>query len=321
MSEVLQATLIEDGDLNAPTSELHIIKAVPGSDIVSNIEGLKAWVTEQIETYAANEIKTEDDYAQAKRDRTSLRAMGTTIDNERKRIKTLYTAPLKAFEDSVKDVTAPINQLDVKMKEAIDTYDEQVKQAKSAIIRAHYEEFAPDIALPLEGQSAALVPYERVENPQWLNRSVTDKAACDALEEVVRDIAGHEATLNSLGLAHESEARAEFFQTLSVEAAIERDRQLTEQEEREAALRAERDRCEAEDAAERPAEATVEAPEAVGAPEDVPPESGPERPPEPTMTVRLRIEGITQMKLTRLMGWMRANDIHGRMVHEGGDAR
>jgi hypothetical protein len=325
--EVLQAEIIDE-ELTAPSSELHIIKAVPGSDIVSNIAGLKTWVELQMMAYDVPNIKTEDDYQQAKRDRTSLRSMSAAIENERKRIKGIYEAPLKAFEASVKDVTAPIGNLDGRMKEAIDTYDEQVKDAKRAIIKQHYEDLAPAIALPLEGQTAALVPYERIEDSKWLNRSITDKAACDELDKIVDGIADDELTLAGLHLAHAAEAKAEYFATLDLKAAIARDKQLTDQEQRSAALEAERARLAAEQEAARAASATAQAqqvPSPAPVPqatpksaEDVVRHAGGIVAPQPVATGRrtvfLRIDDVTELQFSQLIGWMKAHGIHGTVM-------
>jgi hypothetical protein len=267
-----------------PTSELKIIEAKPGTIVKSNIAAVKAWVDEQLKTYDVPNIENEDGYKQAKRDRTALRNMGKNVDNERKRVTDLYMAPVNAFRDQVKAITDPIDKLDGKMKVAINKYEDDQKAEKKQCLQTYYEDMAPDIALPLDGQDKALVPFERIFAPDWLNRGVPETAAQNEIEGIVGNLAESEKSLDALKLEHPSEAKAVFWATLDINAAIGRNRELVEAEERQKALEAERAGREAERAAMLAAEEEAAQAE---------PESAPQPAPMPTPTPARRMSVVT----------------------------
>ncbi len=262
MSEPIpvEAEIIETAD--EPTSELKIIEAKPGIPVKSNIALVKAWVDKQLELYDVPSIKTEDDFKQAKKDRTALRKMGENVEDDRKRVTDLYMAPVNAFRDQVKTITDPITKLDKLMKGAIDKYDKDQKEGKRQRIQEYYEDMAPDIALPLDGQDRALVPFERIFDESWLNRGTSDVEAQQDIDGKLSKLAEAEKSLDSLGLEHVSEAKATFWDTLDINAAINRNRELVEAEKRQRALDAERKAREEEQSAEiaqTPEPETVEA--------------------------------------------------------------
>jgi hypothetical protein len=101
----------------------------------------------------------------------------------------------------------------------------------------------PYIALPLEGQDEALVPFDRIfemHGAKWLNKSVDLMHIESEIESIAKDIVAGERQLDEEGLVHAAAAKAVYWQTLSVDDAIAHDRELCVLEERQAALSAER---------------------------------------------------------------------------------
>ena len=313
---------VEAEVIEGPTSELAVYEAEPGTPIRSNIAAVKAWVDAQLETYAVPCIEDEEGYRQAKRDRTALRKMGAAVDAERKRIKDLYTAPLAAFEAQVKEVTAPVKALDAQMKAAIDAYEAAQADSKMARLQAFYEDLAPDLALPLEGCARALVPFERIADPSWRNRGTNEVAAQNAIGVAVQRLAKMEKEVDGMGLAHAAEAKAAFWEALDPMAAFRRDRELTEQEQRQAALEAERRaREEAAAAAQAAPEPQTEPPMGVEPQQaETAAQEPPERPEaapgvvfEEAFDVTVDYYAVTRSQMDGLVAYCRANGIHGKV--------
>lgn len=296
-----------------PGNELVVISAKPGDDIVTNIAQVRDWVLAKLEEYNAWEIADEEEYKQAKRDRADLNRLKGAIDQVRKNKKAEYLAPLNAFEDEVKTVTAPIDDVVGALKREIDAYDARWADVRRANLRRHYEEFAPLIALPLEGQDAPLLPFSRIDDDRWYHRTTTEMAAMQELEDIIERIAREESTLKDLNLAHPEEARAEYFATLDLNAAIKRSADIEEHERMVAAL----------DEVTKGYEMPVDEPEPE-TPTDTPTE--PERAAEGTTAPQTDEDTprpyriyltCTPRELAELVEWFKTHGIHGEVRANG----
>ena len=159
------------------------------------------------------------------------------VSEARKALKNAYTKPVNDLEARIKTVMQPIETLQTRYKARQDAAEEEERNAKMAQLRETYEGIAPFLALPLEGQTKALVPFERVaEGKKWGNRTMQLKKCEEELEQAVEAIAGNQKTLEGMDLSHRDEAMNEFWRTLSLGAAITRDRELAEIEQRRKAL-------------------------------------------------------------------------------------
>lgn len=210
-----------------PENELRITAVETAHEIMSNIENVRAWVQRQLETYEVPSITSVYEFKQAKRDRTSLRNMLKEIEDERKRIKRIYTAHLESFEKQVASITTPIKELDAGMKEAIDAWEDEQKEAKKSRLKEFYEDLAPYIALPLDGQKSALVPFERIFKKSWMLASTSEKQAQEEIEERAYEIAKGESVIRSAEPTYLDDALACYWETLSVREALERSNELT----------------------------------------------------------------------------------------------
>lgn len=294
----VEAEVVED----APANELVVSRAVPGSVVEANFGAVKAYVDAQLAEYGVEPIHEEGQYAQAKRDRTALRKMISGIDAERKKVKEAYTAPLAEFEQRVKDILEPAKLLENRMKDAIGAYEEDWRDARRKVLRDAYADYAPAIALPLEGQDAPLVPFDRIEDASWLKRDLSEGKAVEAMRAKVDGIAEGEALIASLSLPKETEAKAEYFRTLDAQAAISHAQELQAAEDRAHALERQRKEQEAAQAQE---------------PVPQPAQAAPEPAREPQQ-MRIRVESLyvfydmTDEQKKDLVAACRRMGIHGR---------
>jgi hypothetical protein len=172
-----------------------------------------------------------EDVAQCARERKYLNGLAKQIDERRKDVKNKYLLPLTAFEaranairDKVKEVSARINSVE---QEA----EDRRKSDKKAELREHYEAYA--------GLLVDVVPYDKLHDDKWLNKTFNIEKAKAELESKVDGIAKDWETLKSLNLEFHEDAEARFFETLDVGGAISWAGKLAEDKRRIEAMKAE----------------------------------------------------------------------------------
>ncbi len=159
------------------------------------------------------------------------------VSESRKALKNAYIKPISDLEAHLKTALQPIEEQRDGYKARQEEAELEERNAKMAELREFYEGIAPFLALPLEGQTQALVPFERIaEGKKWGNRTMNVKKCEEELEQAVEAIACNQQTLEGMELAFRNEAMNEFWRTLSLEAAINRDRELADIEQRRRAL-------------------------------------------------------------------------------------
>lgn len=204
------------------------------STIEANFDALETHVRKTVEVYegATYDLAKKENIAEAKRDRAYLNGLKKEIDERRKAVKREYSKPLEAFEKRCKQITSIIDDASDGIKAQLDRAEEERKARAYAKLREHYEEFA--------GLLAPVVPYERLHEPQWLNKTFGEVKAYAALEEKVSKLAADWETLKSQfeGEPYYPEAERELFATLDLGAAITAARKAAEENARIAELKA-----------------------------------------------------------------------------------
>lgn len=189
--------------------------------------------------HEVREIADEAAYAEAKKARTEVRRLREDIDSARKaKLRDIEDA-LKQLKQQVKDVIAPLDELDAAYKAALDAYDEARAYERSLMLAERYRDMAPALA--------DMLPYFRLAEladpeSRWLMRSVDEKTAVDLMEHAAsKAVEGYEA-IGAMGLPDEdvTAIRAEFFRSLDLAAAMARAQELKAERERIAEFEAER---------------------------------------------------------------------------------
>lgn len=202
--------------------------------IASNMDALEAHVKKVVSDYegATYDLTSAQAIKEAKHDRSYLNGIKKEIDERRKAVKREYNKPLDAFERRCKQITAIIDESTDAIKAQLDEAEQTRKDALYSRLQQHYEEFA--------GLLAPVVPYERLHEPQWLNKTFGEIKACEALEAKVSKLAGDWETLKSQfeGEPFYAEAERELFATLDLGAALTAARKAAEEAARIAELKA-----------------------------------------------------------------------------------
>lgn len=202
--------------------------------IASNMDALEAHVKKVVADYegATYDLTSAQAIKDAKHDRSYLNGIKKEIDERRKAVKREYNKPLDAFERRCKQITAIIDESTDAIKAQLDEAEQMRKDALYSRLQQHYEEFA--------GLLAPVVPYERLHEPQWLNKTFGEIKAQQALEAKVSDVARDWETLKAQqeAMPHYADAEREFFRTLDLGAALNAARLADEEDQRIAELKA-----------------------------------------------------------------------------------
>lgn len=202
--------------------------------IASNMDALEAHVKKVVADYdgATYDLTSAQAIKEAKHDRSYLNGVKKEIDERRKAVKREYNKPLDAFERRCKQITAIIDESTDAIKAQLDEAEQTRKDALYSRLQQHYEEFA--------GLLAPVVPYERLHEPQWLNKTFGEIKAQQALEAKVSDVARDWETLKAQqeAMPHYADAEREFFRTLDLGAALNAARLADEEDRRIAELKA-----------------------------------------------------------------------------------
>lgn len=189
-----------------------------------NFEELKAELSTALAQYdgiilTANSLKT------GKEERAKLNKLKTAIDEQRKEVKRRCLAPYEAFEAKCKELTgmvdAAASALDVQVK----AFEDEEKETKRNALREVY-----DAGI---GELAALVPFEKLLDPKWLNKSAAVKMASGELCAAMQKVANDAKVLRSMRLPCEDRVLDVYFNTLDMTAALA---EKTRWEDRQAQL-------------------------------------------------------------------------------------
>lgn len=204
------------------------------SVIQANFDALEERVRAVVADYegAVYDLASADAVREAKHDRSYLNGLKKEIEERRKAVKREYSKPLDAFEKRCKQITAIIDEAAGNIKAQLDRAEEERRARAYAKLQEHYEEFAELLA--------PVVPYERLHEPQWLNKTFGEVKAYEALEAKVSKLAGDWEMLKSQfeGEPFYAEAERELFTTLDLGAALAAARKAAEENARIAELKA-----------------------------------------------------------------------------------
>lgn len=218
----------------------------------------------------------KSDMKEAKACRAELRRMSKALNDRRKEIKAALSAPLKAFEARCKEIDALILAPCAAIDEAVKAQEASEREARREKLATAYVEFAPALT--------RAVPFERILEPEWLNKSFGEYKAENALFEKVDSISSEWSALKGMQLNFPQETEAEFYRTLSLKAAMEYD--AAHKAELDGIQRMKEEVAEWTGTAEEPVERTI-------------------------------VATMTETQLNELIAYFKANCITGRILKNG----
>lgn len=200
-------------------------KAEPLPAVRWNYEQLKAQLSEALESYKGR-VYTDETIVLAKKDRANLNKLADAIDGKRKEMKSMYLQPYEEFERQAKELTAMVKEQSAAIDAQVKAYEEQRRQDKQAKIMELYSSMI--------GELAALVPYERLHNPKWLNVTASMGAISEDMGRKIDKIAAGLSSIDTLNLAPDiaDQVKGVFLKDYDLAAALaERERIEKQREE------------------------------------------------------------------------------------------
>ena len=176
-AEEVVAEVIEEQEAS------NLVVTYSPSVISANFDALEAHVRAKVADYegAKYDLTKDDSIKEAKHDRSYLNGLKSEIEERRKAVKREYNKPLAAFEKRCKEITSIIDGASDGIKAQLDQAEEDRKSRAMAKLKEHYETFAELLA--------PVVPYERLHDDRWLNKSFGEAKAKKALEDKVSAVA------------------------------------------------------------------------------------------------------------------------------------
>lgn len=232
MAEESKAEEVVEEVIEEQEASSLIVTYAPSS-IEANFDALEKRVRKTVELYkgATYDLTKADKIKEAKNDHSYLNGLKSEIEERRKAVKREYNKPLAAFEKRCKEITSIIDGASDGIKAQLDEAEERRRAGARAALEAHYREFAELLA--------PVVPYERLHDDKWLNKSFGEVKAKKALEEKVSAVARDWDTLKAQrdSMAHYEVAERELFRTLDLGSALNAARAADEEDGRIAAMR------------------------------------------------------------------------------------
>lgn len=279
--------------------------------------------------YQPHDITNEADYKDAKSARAMLRKEIAAIDSDRKSMTSTLENAINRFKAHAAEAIGELTTLEAAYKSNITDYEDRWESTRRATLQEEYETYAPDIALPLDGQQTALVPFELLlkrfgTEGKWLNRSTNERAAVEHLRKCIDRVANDIKNINATEMDDRErvEVKGDYFSTLEfentmsamIQRRIQRDKteQLErEQQERERQWQEQQEQQEriAAEAAARQQEQPQPAPQATQAATE------PQEEPQPAPAVEEVITFIVDVPAASkaaFINFCKQNDIHGR---------
>lgn len=159
---------------------------------------LKKNVDEKLADYMdVKRIEKDEDFKAAKKYRAAVNDVKKPIEAQRKAAKKKYSDLLKTFDETIGEITAPIDALSDEYKAEIDRYDGECRTRRLTALKGHYYDLA--------GEMGPLVPYERIADDKWLNASFGEVKAKNIIERRVGELLHQFKFVNGLDYADESE--------------------------------------------------------------------------------------------------------------------
>lgn len=270
-------------------------------DVPDVLSGADRWLAETrdevaalLGKYGTHEIANEADYRDIKQSRTMLRKDIAQLDAQRKAQTKAVDEVLARFRSEASMALAPLTEVEVGYKAQLDAWEAGAKGRRTDYLQSAYEEYAPAL-VPLVPLSAIADRYAKADG--WYLKRVTDEGAAALLRKRLDGIAADWATIGNLDMTDQERqrCRSAYTSTLDLGAAVKAVADERERLERVAEI-----------------EAAQAAPEPMPEPEPAPePDEETAQEPEPTATYRFEVT-CTKAQMDALMGFLRANGIHGR---------
>ena len=192
-----------------------------------NFDDLKKEITEKAGEYM-NLVYSDDQIKEAKKDRAELNKFKKALDDKRKDVKSQVMNPYIAFETQIKELIGIVNKAVDNIDSQVKGYEEGLKQQKEEVCRKLYEKYIGDLN--------RIIPYEKVFNPKWLNKTYPEKAIIEDIQSLYKRVDQDLKVINTDSSKYVFEMKEEYLKEYDMAAAVSLKQRLEETERKKAAF-------------------------------------------------------------------------------------
>lgn len=192
-----------------------------------NFDDLKKEITEKAGEYM-NLVYSDDQIKEAKKDRAELNKFKKALDDKRKDVKSQVMNPYIAFETQIKELIGIVNKAVDNIDSQVKGYEEGLKQQKEEVCRKLYEKYIGDLN--------RIIPYEKVFNPKWLNKTYPEKAIIEDIQSLYKRVDQDLKVINTDSSKYVFEMKEEYLKEYDMAAAMSLKQRLEETERKKAAF-------------------------------------------------------------------------------------
>ena len=146
--------------------------------LVWNKEEVERFVNESVEKYIGR-VYTDDMIDDAKKDRAKLNNLEKQLAKAYTATKGFYLDPLAELETTTKDLRQKIKKTSGEIDAQVKSYEDGLRQVKKRDLYVVYEAAA--------GSLAVLVPFDKIFNERWLNKTCAFSTAEKELKTIIEE--------------------------------------------------------------------------------------------------------------------------------------
>lgn len=232
------------------------LAAVQQLRIPANFEEVGAVLKEKLIPYSTL-IVTPDTIPDAKAARANVNRLRANIDEYRKTVKKLLSAPAAEFEANCKPLIAMCDEAAGNIDSQVKAFERREKDQKIAALRIFFNEKI--------GEDIRFLSFEDIQNPKWENKTYSEEAAQKDIISAITTVRSSLGAIHSLHSPFEAVLIDQYLKTRDLAACMQQNEKLIADQERLEKLREQKEAAAKAAATEKAAQTTASVAEVIGA--------------------------------------------------------
>lgn len=231
------------------------LAAVQQLRIPANFEEVGAVLKEKLIPYSTL-IVTPDTIPDAKTARANVNRLRSNIDEYRKTVKKLLSAPAAEFEANCKPLIAMCDEAAGNIDSQVKAFERREKDQKIASLRIFFNEKI--------GEDIRFLSFEDIQNPKWENKTYSEEAAQKDIISAITTVRASLGAIHSLHSPFEAVLIDQYLKTRDLAACMQQNEKLIADQERLEKLREQKEAAAKAAATEKAAHTTASVAEVIG---------------------------------------------------------
>lgn len=232
------------------------LAAVQQLRIPANFEEVGAVLKEKLIPYSTL-IVTPDTIPDAKTARANVNRLRSNIDEYRKTVKKLLSAPAAEFEANCKPLIAMCDEAAGNIDSQVKAFERREKDQKIASLRIFFNEKI--------GEDIRFLSFEDIQNPKWENKTYSEEAARKDIISAITTVRSSLGAIHSLHSPFEAALIDQYLKTRDLAACMQQNEKLIADQERLEKIREQKEAAAKAAATEKAAQTTASVAEIVSA--------------------------------------------------------